>query len=460
MRPFCAGLIYAAMLAVSAGAFLVIRFFGRSLVAPETLVFRDSSHAAAPPANIALAQMLLALIVIIIVARTLGSVFHLIGQPRVIGEMIAGILLGPSLLGRVAPGISAYVFPAAIVPFLSLIAQIGVILYMFIVGIQLDMKLLRQRLGTSIAISQASMVVPFMLGAAFALWLYPRLSTRSVPFTDFALFMGVAMSITAFPVLARILTDRQMQTSRIGTIALACAAAGDVTAWCLLAFVVSVARARPGQAVLTVALTAGFIALIVFLVRPEIRWLAQRQPHGNRTTADAIVIVCAALVAALATEQIGIHALFGAFLIGVFVPHDSALANEVRNKLEDSVALFLLPVFFAFTGLRTEIGLVHSFRDWLVCILIIATASAGKLGGSLIAARVTGSGWREAASLGVLMNTRGLMELIVLNIGLDLGVISPSLFTMLVLMAIVTTVGTTPILQALSPRIDPESLRQ
>jgi Kef-type K+ transport system membrane component KefB len=454
-------LIYGFVFAGSAGAFLLVRSFGKSLVAQDALVLGDSGYRAAPQADTALAQVLLALVVIIVVARALGAAFRLIGQPRVIGEMIAGILLGPSLLGRVLPGISAYVFPSTTLPFLSVIAQIGIILYMFLVGIRLDTKLLRRHLGTSVAISQSSIAAPFLLGAALALWLYPVLSARSVPFTEFALFMGVAMSVTAFPVLARILTDRQMQGSPIGAIALASAAAGDVTAWCLLAFVVGVARARPGQALFTLTLTAGFVALIFIFVRPAIRRLAHRQSTQGTTAPDAIVILCVALlVAAVATERIGIHGLFGAFLIGVVVPHDSLLAADVRRMLEDSVALFLLPVFFAFTGLRTQIGLLHGFRDWLLCILIIATASAGKFGGSFVAARLTGSGWRQAAALGVLMNTRGLMELIVLNIGLDLGVISPTLFTMLVLMAIATTVATTPILQAVSARADAQSLKQ
>jgi Kef-type K+ transport system membrane component KefB len=458
MRKSRTALIYAVILAASVSVFFLIRFLGKSLVAPEASASPGPDYRPAPQGEVALAQVLLALVVIILVARVLGAAFQRLSQPRVIGEMIAGILLGPSLLGRVAPEISAHLFPSTILPFLSIIAQIGVILYMFLVGVQLDTKLLRQRIGASIAISQASIVVPFLLGAALALWLYPVLSTRSIPFTEFALFLGVAMSVTAFPVLARILTDRQMHTSRIGTIALACAAAGDVTAWCLLAFVVSVAKARPGQALLTVALTAGFITLIFFLVQPAILWLAHRQPAGSQTSPDAIAIVWAALLlAALATERIGIHALFGAFLIGVVVPYDSMLADDVRKKLEDSVGLFLLPVFFAFTGLRTEIGLIHGLRNWLFCVLIIGVASAGKLGGSFVAARFTGSDWRQAASLGVLMNTRGLMELIVLNIGLDLGVISPAVFTMLVLMAVVTTLGTTPMLQAVSPRADPES---
>jgi Kef-type K+ transport system membrane component KefB len=454
-------IVYGAVFAGATGAFLLVRFFGKSLVAPDTLVLPNPSYRAAPQADMTLAQVLLALVVILVVARALGAGFRLLDQPRVIGEMIAGILLGPSLLGRILPGLSAYVFPSTTLPLLSLIAQIGVILYMFLVGLRLDTKLLRRDLGTSIAISQASIVAPFLLGAALALWLYPVLSTSSVSFTEFALFMAVAMSVTAFPVLARILTDRQMETSRIGTIALASAAAGDVTAWCLLALVVSVARARLGQGVLTVALTVGFVAVIFYLVRPAIRSLAARRRPGSAVPPDAIVVLCVAvLLAALATERIGIHGLFGAFLIGVVVPHDSPLAGDVRGMLEGPVALFLLPVFFAFTGLRTQIDLVHGYREWFICILIVVVASAGKFGGSFIAARVTGSDWRQAACLGVLMNTRGLMELIVLNVGLDLGVISPTLFTMLVLMAVVTTVATTPILQAVSPDAGVQPLKQ
>jgi len=454
MRKTQAALIYAAMFTASTGAFFLIRSYGQTLAAPQEPLSVNAIHPPAPPADAALAQVLLALVVVIVVARVFGAVLQRIAQPRVIGEMIAGILLGPSLLGRLAPGISAQLFPPAILPFLSVIAQIGVILYMFLVGVGLDTKQLRERLAISIAISQASIAAPFLLGSALALWLYPLLSTRSVLFSEFALFLGVSMSVTAFPVLARILTDRQMQHTRIGTIAMACAAAADVTAWCLLAFVVSFARAQPGQALLTAVLTAGFIAAIFFVAQPGFGWLARRQTQKGQAATDAIVIVCAALLlAALATERIGIHALFGAFLIGMVVPHDSVLASDIRAKLEDAVALSLLPVFFVFTGLRTEIGLMHGVRGWLICIAIIGVASAGKFGGSFLAALATGSDWREAASLGALMNTRGLMELIVLNVGLDLGVISPTLFAMLVLMAVVTTVATTPILQAGPSRI-------
>jgi Kef-type K+ transport system membrane component KefB len=449
MRKSHTLLIYPLILTASIGVFLLIRSVGKSLVAPDAAVSLSPGHTAAPQIDTALPQVLLALVVIIIAARVLGWAFRRLNQPPVIGEMVAGILLGPSLLGHVAPGLSARLFPPAVMPFLWVISQIGVILYMFLVGVQLDMRLLRQRVGTAIAVSQAGIIAPFLFGAALALLLYPLLSSPVVPFTEFALFIGISMSVTAFPVLARILTDRQMHKSGIGTTALACAAAGDVTAWCLLAFVVSVARARAGQALFTVAFTAGFIAIIFLVVRPAIRWLVRRR-HPETSPEGLFVMLCVTILfAALATERIGIHAIFGAFLLGVVVPHDSALAYDVRSKLEQATVLLILPAFFAFSGLRTEVGLVHGFQAWLICVLIIAVASAGKFGGSLLAARLTGSSWQEAASLGVLMNTRGLMELIVLNIGLDLGLISPTLFTMLVLMAVITTMATTPILQAM-----------
>ncbi len=260
------------------------------------------------------------------------------------------------------------------------------------------------------------------------------------------------MSVTAFPVLARILTDRQMHKGQMGAIALACAAVDDVTAWCLFALVVSVARAHPGRVLTTLGLTATFILAVLVFVRPGAVWFARRHAERRVTSQGSIVIACAVLLlAALTTQQIGIHALFGAFLVGAVIPHDSPLARDIKRKFEDLVVVLFLPTFFAFTGLRTQIGLVHGLRDWLICLAIIGVASLGKFGGGAIAARLTGLPWRQAASLGILMNTRGLMELIVLNVGMDLGVLSPTLFAMLVIMAIVTTLATTPVLHALAP---------
>jgi Kef-type K+ transport system membrane component KefB len=369
----------------------------------------------------------------------------------VVGEMIAGILLGPSLLGRVLPGASAYLLPPEVAPFLSVLAQVGIILYMFLVGVELDTGMLHGRTHTSVATSHASIIAPFLLGSLLALGLYPLFSTRDVPFVVFALFMGVSMSVTAFPVLARILTDRQLDTTPMGAIAVACAAVDDVTAWCLFALVVSVARAHAGHVLITLGLTTAFILAVLFLVRPGAeryaRWYGQR---ADAYRASIIVPCAAVLLAALATERIGIHALFGAFLIGAVIPYNSLLAYDIKQKFEDLTVVLFLPTFFAFTGLRTKIGLVHGLRDWLICLAIIGAASLGKFGGGAIAARVTGLPWRQAAGLGILMNTRGLMELIVLNVGMDLGVLSPTLFAMLVIMAIVTTLATTPVLDALT----------
>jgi Kef-type K+ transport system membrane component KefB len=439
------------MIAGAAALFWLVCSAGALLHAPEPEgLLKFGVPAPSQPPGV-LTHVLLSLVVILVFARLLGAGFRKMSQPQVIGEMIAGILLGPSFLGHIAPGFAAYLFPASITPYLSVLSQIGVILYMFLVGLELDTDLLRGRSHSSVAISHASIIAPFLLGGGLALWLYPLFSTRDVPFTVFALFLAVAMSITAFPVLARILTDRQMHKSRMGTVALACAAVDDVTAWCLFAFVVSLARAHAGRVLLTLSLTAVFIFGVLVLLRPAAVWFARRQSWHDKTSKDSVVIVCATLLlAALATQRIGIHALFGAFLVGAVIPHDSSLARDVNEKFEDLVVVLFLPVFFAFTGLRTQISLVHGWSNWLICLLIIVVASLGKFGGGSLAARLTGLPWDEAASLGILMNTRGLMELIVLNVGLDLGVLSPTLFAMLVIMAIVTTLITTPVLQALT----------
>ena len=356
-------------------------------------------------------------------------------------------MLGPSLLGRVAPKVALYLLPGSVAPHLNVLAQVGVILFMFVVGIELDTDALSSRTRSSVAISHASIVAPFLLGASLALWLYPRVSSQDVPFTYFALFMGVSMSVTAFPVLARILTDRRLHRTRLGAMALACAAVDDVTAWCLLAFVVGIVHARPGGVLITLGLTAGYVAFMLtagrWVVRKAVAWRDRQPSLGNPLLTSIFV---ALLASALATEAIGIHALFGAFLLGALIPHDSTLAREVRHTIESLVVLLLLPAFFAFTGMRTQIALVSGASAWGMCALIIAVACAGKFGGTAVAARITGLSWRDAGALGVLMNTRGLMELIVLNIGMDLRVISPTLFAMLVIMALVTTLATAPLL--------------
>jgi Kef-type K+ transport system membrane component KefB len=451
---------YLAMLAGAVVAFLFIRAHGMGLGAPAPSGASGFVAAAKPHAGAdTLLHVLVALIVVIVAARGLGALFARLHQPAVIGEVVAGILLGPSLLGRIAPEVSAYVLPASVAPFLSVIAQVGVILYMFLVGLELDTGLLKKRTHASIAVSHASILTPFLLGSALAIFLYPKLSTSDVPFTVFALFMGVSMSVTAFPVLARILTDRKMQKSRLGTIALACAAVDDVTAWCLLAFVVSMAKAQPGHVFLTVGLTGAYIAIMLLVVRPGVAWFVRwHDSRGDLPQSALAVVFVGLLLSSLATESIGIHALFGAFLLGAMVPADSRLAQQVIARLEDIVVVLLLPAFFAFTGMRTQIGLVSGGEQWLMCGAIIVCASVGKFGGSTVAARLTGLDWQQSAALGALMNTRGLMELIVLNVGLDLGVLSPTLFAMMVIMALVTTFATTPVLHLLTARGGREDL--
>lgn len=447
---------YLAMLAAAVALFSWIQHAGGRLTAPPPTHAEGVFGSGRDPAHVNhLLHVLLALVVIVVAARTVGHVFRWIGQPPVIGEVCAGIMLGPSLLGSIWPEVTAFVLPPEVGPFLQIQAQVGVILFMFLVGLELDTRYLRQGTHTTIAISHASIVVPFVLGAVLALWLYPILSTSDVPFTIFALFMGVAMSITAFPVLARILTDRGMQRSRLGVVAITCAAVDDVTAWCLLAFVVGVVQARVSGALTTIGTAAVFIGTMVFLARPLLVSVAARVERAGRLSQGVVaVVVVALLLSALATESIGIHAIFGAFLLGALIPHDTLLARELRQRFEDIAVVLFLPAFFAYTGMRTQIGLVNTVEEWLLCALINAVACAGKFGGSAVAARLTGLGRRDAAALGILMNTRGLIQLVVLDLGLDLGVIGPRLFAMLVIMAVVTTMMTSPLLALLARRPD------
>ncbi len=444
-------LAYAAMLAAAGAIFVWIRTRGELLdpaagaVAPTL----GAALAAAPHVDVLL-HVLLALVAIILLGRWLGKLCLYFGQPRVVGEILAGIALGPSLLGRLWPEATAYLLPPEAAPALRIIAELGVILYMFLIGLELNAEPLRARAHATIAISHASIVTPFLLGAILALWLYEPLAPAGRPFTSFALFMGVAMSITAFPVLARILTDRGMEKTELGVVALSCAAIDDVTAWCLLAFVVGVTRAEVGGAVQTIVLALVYIAAMLLVMRPiAARYFGQgADKHPQRRM--AVWVLVSLLLSALAAEWIGIHAIFGAFLWGAVIPHDSDVARDFREKLEDIVKILLLPAFFAYTGMRTEIGLVTGWQAWLVCGAIILVATFGKFGGTLAAGWATGLSWQMSAALGVLMNTRGLMELIVLNVGLDLGVISPQLFAMMVIMALVTTMATTPMLHFLT----------
>jgi Kef-type K+ transport system membrane component KefB len=445
---------YVALLVIVVVGFLLIRDAGSHLQAlPATVrVPGENPHSYG---SAILLHVLIALAAVIALGQVLARLFARIHQPPVIGEVVAGILLGPSLIGREW---SAAILPPTAESYLGLIAQLGAILYMFLVGLEMNAGRLRHRAHATLTIAHASMLVPFLLGALVALPLYPRFATADVPFTSFALFMGLAMSITAFPVLARILTDRQMTHTELGVVALGSAAINDVTAWCMLALVVGLARAEGAQGLSVIAGTVAYVALMLVVVRPLMARLTAGWDQKSAPRAAVATVFVALLLSALATEWIGIHALFGAFLLGAIIPHDSAVAKEFSVQLERVTTVLLLPAYFAFTGMRTRIGLVSGWDQWLLCGVIILAAALGKFGGTTVAARLTGVDWRRSAALGTLMNTRGLMELIVLNIGLDLHIISPTVFAMMVLMALVTTMAAAPVLQVLLPEQATESL--
>lgn len=389
-------------------------------------------------------------------SRVVGWLFSKLHQPQVMGEMIAGILLGPSLLGLVAPQLSAAIFPPASIPVLGILSKLGVILFLFLIGLELDPKLIKNRGHAAVFISHASILGPFLLGALLALFLYTRLfnDTPLMRFAAVALFMGAAMSITAFPVLARILTERNLHQTRVGAVTITCAAVDDVTAWCLLAFVVAVAKTNGVQpALITAGLATAYVLVMFFAIRPLTARLQLYYDRTGRLTQNLVAITLLLVMAsAFTTELIGIHALFGAFLMGAIMPKGGKFVRELSEKLEDFTVVFLLPIFFAFTGLKTQIGLLDSWELWGYTLLIIAVACLGKFGGSTLAARLSGFTWRESSAIGILMNTRGLMELLILNIGRELGVITDAVFAMMVIMAIVTTAMTTPILHWVYPR--------
>lgn len=402
----------------------------------------------------AVVLVLFEVLIVIGLSRLVGLGFRAIKQPLVIGEIVAGIMLGPSLLGLVAPGIASSLFPAEIVPYLFVLAQIGLIFFMFLIGLELNPKYLTGQLEVAILTSHVSILVPFSLGSLLALLLYPQLSNSNVPFTAFALFLGAAMSITAFPVLARIITENNLQGTRLGTLALTCAAVDDVTAWCLLALAIAVARTNSVVgAIPTVIESLVYIGFMVTVGRWFLKRVANYYQRVGKLSQLLLAGIYAGVVAsALITEIIGIHFIFGAFLLGAVMPKDEGLVREIAEKTEDFVLIFLLPVFFAYSGLRTQVGLLNRPELWLLCAAVVAVAIIGKYVGTYVAARVSGIEKREASALGWLMNTRGLTELIVLNIGLSLGVISPLLFTMLVIMALVTTFMTSPLLEWTYPK--------
>jgi Kef-type K+ transport system membrane component KefB len=392
--------------------------------------------------------LLLQMVVIIVIARLLGALFRRIGQPTVMGEMVAGITLGPSVLQVFWPQASAFLFPQSSMGTLGVVSQLGVVLFMFVVGMELDLQHLRERASTAIMVSHASIIVPFLLGAGLALSLYPSLGAPNSTFTPFALFMGIAMSITAFPVLARILKDRGLTETPLGTMAIACASIDDVTAWCILAFVIAIVNsAGIATGLWTIALTLLFIVFMLALIRPRLeRLLVNTINNANHSRIIMAGILAFCLASAWFTETIGIHALFGGFLAGAVMPSTPGVQTFLKEKIEGFSSAALMPLFFVFTGLRTQVTLLNDRAGWLMCLAIISVAVLGKLCGSMLMARWTKMSWRDSFAIGSLMNTRGLIELVVLNIGYDLGILSARIFVMMIIMALATTFMTAPLL--------------
>jgi Kef-type K+ transport system membrane component KefB len=398
--------------------------------------------------------ILIEILVVIGFSRLVGWAFRSIDQPLVIGEIVAGIALGPSLLGWLAPGLAGSLFPAATIPSLNVLSQIGLIFFMFLIGLELDPKYLRGNLKTAVVISGVSILIPFSLAGILSVFIYPVLSKSDVSFTAFSLFLGAAMSITAFPVLARIITEKNLQNTRLGTLALTCAAVDDVTAWCLLALAIAVTRTNNiADAVPTIIYSLAYIGGMLTIGRWLLQLLSTYYDRAGKLSQIMLAAIYMAVVAsALITEAIGIHLIFGAFLIGAAMPKKPRLVREIAQKTEDFVLIFLLPIFFAYSGLKTQVGLLNTPDLWFLCLAILGVAIVGKYVGTYYAARSCGIDRQEASALGWLMNTRGLTELIVLNIGLELGVISSTLFTMLVIMALVTTFMTSPLLEWTYPK--------
>lgn len=395
-----------------------------------------------------LATLLAQIVTIIIVARLFGWICKLIGQPTVIGEIAAGIFLGPSVLGMFYPELSAFIFPKTSLSNLQFLSQVGLILFMFIIGMELDLNVLKSKAKEAVVISHASIMLPFVLGVGVALYIYTDFAPAGISFLSFALFTGIALSITAFPVLARIVQERGLSRTRLGMMVITCAATDDITAWCILAAVIAIVKAGEFvSAIYTIMLSVGYVLIMLQLVKPMLKRLGDHYSYREGLTKPVVaVFFLVLLVSSYCTEVIGIHALFGAFMAGVIMPANQRFRNIFIEKVEDVSLVLLLPLFFVFTGLRTQIGLLNDPHLWSITGLIILAAVIGKFVGSALAARFVNQSWRDSLIIGSLMNTRGLVELVVLNIGYDIGVLSPEIFTMMVIMALATTCMTGPAL--------------
>jgi Kef-type K+ transport system membrane component KefB len=400
----------------------------------------------------ALPRLLLQIIIIIILTQLLGWLFKKIGQPAVIGETVAGIILGPSLLGLLFPGIFHFIFPVESLPNLRFLSQIGLILFMFIIGMELDTRLLRKQAFEALIISHASILIPFTLGVFLSYYLYQVYGQTD--FISFALFMGIAMSITAFPVLARIIRDRKLTDTKLGNLAISCAASDDVTAWCILAVLIALIRSGSGMnGFFVVAMVLLYVFIMLVPVKKMLNKIQTAYEKGKIAYNGLMAIMYSLmLLSSWCTEVIGIHALFGAFLAGIVIPKKDGLQIKIIDRISDVSMVMLLPLFFVYTGLRTNAGILNSSGLWISFLLILFCAVAGKFGGSTLVAKVLGQNWKDSLSIGALMNTRGLMELIVLNIGYDMQIISADIFSMMVLMALLTTMMTNPVLNLIEKR--------
>ena len=446
--------MYAGTILISALLLFLILKYGPTSPIPTIIsesswtqtVYADLMH----NLNLPITGLLLQILIVLVACRVCAKVFRYFGQTRVIGEIVAGIILGKSVFALIWPEGFEFIFPDSSMPRLYFLSQIGLILFMFVVGLELNLKTVRKHTGAAIMISHASILFPFLLGAGFSVFIYNQYAPEGVAFSSFALFMGIAMSITAFPVLARIIKEKNLTNTPLGDMALTCAAVDDVTAWFVLAAIVGIVKAgSAASALVVIAMSAAYIAFMLYMVRPSIEKRLQPRVDGTFKTEHFALVFTVVLASALVAEFIGIHALFGAFLAGTVMPKSLSFRADLIQRVEDVSSVALLPLFFAFTGIRTQIGLLSSLSDWLICGAIILLAILGKLVGSAVAARWSGQSWPEALSVGVLMNTRGLMELVVLNIGYDLGLLSPQIFSMMVIMALVTTMMTGPLLDLL-----------
>ena len=460
MKKFRNSLFYVGIIS----AFSVLIYFtiqlgkalesGRDIVIPASGKSQWGEFLAALKNNVEhpLAMLLVQILTIILAARLLGWVCKKIGQPTVIGEIAAGILLGPSFVGIYFPGFSAGLFPPQSLGNLQFLSQIGLILFMFVIGMELDLKVLRNQAKEAVVISHASIVIPFALGLGLAYFIYENFAPQGIRFISFGLFLGIAMSITAFPVLARIVQERGLNKTRLGTVVITCAATDDITAWCLLAAVIAIVKAGSFvSAIYIIFLAAAYVLVMLKVVRPFLKRVGDLHTTQENLSKPVVAIFFLTLIiSAYATEIIGIHALFGAFMAGAIMPENMKFRSIFIEKVEDVALVLLLPLFFVFTGLRTQIGLLNDAYLWKVCGLIILVAVAGKFFGSALAARFVGQNWKDSLTIGALMNTRGLMELVVLNIGYDLGVLTPEIFAMMVIMALVTTFMTGPALDLIN----------